>query len=890
MNPTSTPAGTMPAGAPIRTPDQRLRVFISSTLQELAPERAAVRAAVLRLRMTPVMFELGARAHPPRELYRAYEAQSDVFIGVYGRRYGWVAPGEEVSGIEDEWRLSTGMPRLVYLQVPAPDRDERLRDMLARIGDEDRVSYRTFATPAELQELVENDLALLLSEHFVAPPRPDAGRPGLDPGTGGGPGLPHPLTALVGRRREIERVVELVEGPGSCLVALVGPGGIGKSRIALEVAARVVDRFADGARFVDLATTRSPDLVAGTIAAQVGVRLPPGTPADEALVEQLAGSRMLLVLDNFEQVRSAAPLLTRLLTAGPGLRALVTSRAVLNLHGEHDVMVPALPVPVAGAGTDARSAARFAAVQLFVDRARQVAPGFELTDENAPAVAELCRRLDGIPLALELAAARIRVLTPAGLLDRLGDQLTTLGPGRPDAPDRQRTLRGAVAWSFDLLSPDEQELFSRLAVFSGGFDLAALEDLHRAAGLTPAGSGPGDGTVALEALAALVDSSLVHVRTDGGEARYGLFGSAQEFAAEQLRRSGHEARTAAWHARYFTTVAEIAAAASLTSHGLDWFTGLAREHDNLARAIDWSLDRGDLTTAGRISWAIWVYWWLSDHLDEGLHWFRRAEELSAGMSPAIRGRARTGTGLLLMARGRATEAREMLERGLAASKRAEDAATVAVASGALGYLAVVRGDDDTAGSLLATSLDLYTRLGDDWHSTFVLNFLAGIPARQQDRELTLRILDEALSLSRQVGGTLPLLMSLYNRAVVELPAGDLSRAHEMLEEGLREASAVADEPTAASYLTRLAEVAVLTGDDEGGRALAAAARARRGSAGPGWVETYTLDALGRRPALPRAPGAHVHAPDRRHLAVVVARERRRWAGLRLPTLGTPHGG
>src|SRR5215831_11868041 len=410
----------------IRTPDQRVRVFVSSTLQELAAERQAVRDAVTRLRLVPVMFELGARPHPPRPVYRAYLAQSQVFVGIYWQSYGWVAPGEQVSGLEDEYELSAGLPRLVYVKAPAPDREPRLAALLARIRDEGGISYKAFADAAELQRLVEDDLAVLLSERFeMTQLGGDAAEGALLAGA-----VPVPATPLLGREQEAAAIEDLVVREGVRLVTLTGPGGVGKTRLMLEAARRLGPGFADGVRFVELAAVSAADLVAPAIAAGLGLNTSAGQLTAD-LESYLRPRRLLLAVDNFEQVIAAAPLLAGLLAAAPGLVMLVTSRAVLRLSGEHEFAVPPLPVPPAGAAPDLEELRRYASVDLFTERARAAAPGFELTGGNAGAVAEICRRLDGLPLAIELAAARVRLLPPQALAARLDERFGLLTGGGP---------------------------------------------------------------------------------------------------------------------------------------------------------------------------------------------------------------------------------------------------------------------------------------------------------------------------------------------------------------------------------------------------------------------------------------------------------------------------
>ena len=395
----------------IRTPDRRLRVFISSTLQELAAERRAVRDAVTRLRLVPVMFELGARPYPPRPVYRAYLAQSQVFVGIYWQSYGWVPPGEQISGLEDEYRLSEELPRLIYVKTPPPDREPQLTRMLAGIRDEGAVAYQHFSDPAELQQLVENDLAVLLSERFEIT---GSGHGAADGAPLAG-AVPVPVTPLVGREREVAAVEDLVVREGVRLVTLTGPGGVGKTRLMVEAARRLGPGFADGARFVELASVQSADLVAAAIAAGLGLNTSAGQLTAD-LEAYLRARRLLLALDNFEQMMGAAPLLAELLAAAADLVVLVTSRIVLRLSGEHELPVPPLPIPPAGVDPDPEQLQRYPSVALFTERAHAADPGFKLTPGNAAAVAEICRRLDGLPLAIELAAARVRLLPPPTLL------------------------------------------------------------------------------------------------------------------------------------------------------------------------------------------------------------------------------------------------------------------------------------------------------------------------------------------------------------------------------------------------------------------------------------------------------------------------------------------
>ena len=375
----------------IRTPDRRLRVFVSSTLGELADERRAVSRAIEALRLSPVMFELGARPYPPREVYQQYLAQSDVFIGLYWQRYGQPAPGMQVSGLEEEFELSGALPRLLYVKTPAPDLEPRLADLLDRIQAEASTSYRHFRTPAELGRLVRDDLAVLLSERFAAAGRPTAVvAPSRDPRP-----LPVGTTPLLGRERAVDEVAALVERPGVRLVTLTGPGGVGKTRLAVAAGERLRGRFGTGTAFVPLDSVTDSGKVLAAIGLAAGADLAGAGAPLEALAETFGDGAWLLVLDNLEQVVQAAPDLGELLARCPGVAMLATSRTVLGLRAEREYPVPPLPLPADPGSASVAEVAASPAVALFLDRARAVRPRFALTEGNAAAVAEICRRLEG---------------------------------------------------------------------------------------------------------------------------------------------------------------------------------------------------------------------------------------------------------------------------------------------------------------------------------------------------------------------------------------------------------------------------------------------------------------------------------------------------------------
>jgi len=475
-------------------------VFVSSTLGELADERRAVSRAIEALRLTPVMFELGARPYPPREVYQQYLAQSDVFIGLYWQRYGQPAPGMQVSGLEEEFDLSGALPRLLYVKAPAAGRDPRLGDLLARIQDDASASYRHFRTPAELGRLVRDDLAVLLSERFAAAAGQAAAAVPSPAGARGPRPLPVSTTSLLGRERAVDEVAGLLERPEVRLVTLTGPGGVGKTRLAVAVGERLRGRFGAGTAFVPLDSVTDSGQVLAAIGRAAGADLAGAGAPLEALAETFGDGAWLLVLDNLEQVVQVAPDLGELLARCPGVAILATSRTVLGLRAEREYPVPPLALPADPGTASVAEVAASPAVALFVDRARAVRPDFELTEGNAAAVAEICRRLDGVPLAIELAAARTRLLDPPALLDRLAASLDALGTGAVDLPERQRTLRATIEWSVGLLEDAERSLLEVTAVFTDGWTIPAAAQV---AGL--------DEDRALELCEALARHSLVAI-------------------------------------------------------------------------------------------------------------------------------------------------------------------------------------------------------------------------------------------------------------------------------------------------------------------------------------------------------------------------------------------
>ena len=621
------------AGAPITTPDRRVRVFVSSTLTELAADRRSAKDAITRLHLTPVMFEIGARTHPARDLYRAYLEQSDVFVGIYGQSYGWVAPTSSVSGLEDEYALSGDRPKLIYIKR-LPERDPRLTALLERVERDDRVAYKHYEHAEDLVELLAEDLAVLLTERFTG---------GGEPAPVGIPAtaIPTPTSEALGREGAVARVLALVADPSVHLVTLIGPGGIGKTRLALEVARQALAGGEAGEiSFVDLATVTDPDLWESSVAGSLGIQPEGRRRMLDVIIDRIRPRRLLLVLDNVEQLVAAADDLVRLLTSCPDLTVIVTSRIALQVRGEHEVQVPPLRLPQQDEGTAAIG--RSPAVRLLVERAQQVRPEFRLTEANARPMAELARLLDGIPLALELAAAQLRLLTPAALVQRLGavsGRSLDLVADTIDVPQRQRTLRTTIEWSHSLLGEAERALFARVSVFVGAWTLEAM-----------AAVGTDDDDLdPFDVLTSLLTQSLIRTDdSDPDEPRFRMLETIRTYAAERLAERGEtEATTRRLTEYLFGMVDSVRDDLQGIEH-LQAAARLDRERDEIFSAIGVALRGDDADAVGRLLTPLFTYWWSRGLLSTTNDLAEKAAAL-----PSAAGLDRYGSALLSGARGMA---------------------------------------------------------------------------------------------------------------------------------------------------------------------------------------------------------------------------------------------
>ncbi len=861
----------------ILTPDQRLRVFVSSTLGELARERAVVREAIESLRLAPVMFEMGARPHPPRALYRAYLEQSHVFLALYAQRYGWVAPEMEISGLEDEYRLSGDRPKLVYVLEPAPERETALTAMLAEVAADPLVRLRTWSDPEELAALVADDLAALLAAAFVPESVPGATGTASVPNratpgdTGAVTLLPVPTTSIVGRQADVAAVRELVQRDGVRMITVTGMGGIGKSRLALEVAHGVGEDFPGGVVLVSLAEVPEPGLVVTSIAGRLGIRLDASRPAVEVVAEALTGrGDVLVVLDNAEHVRDAADDLAALVATCPNLTLLVTSRSRIRLVSEYDYPLSPLDIGPGGPGTvfgsgllDERmretQAAQSDAVELFLERARAARPDLDLAADPVQlrAVVELCRMLGGLPLALEVAAARTRLLLPSALLERLHTSLDLPSARLADLPTRQQTLRGTLDWSHELLSPAEQDLLAQLSTFSGGASLAAVEAVVDVAGDV------------LDLLAGLADQSLLEVDATVVDApRFTMLELVRDYARERLEDSGRAASCDLAHRAWVRQLAQRARAELPGPRHAEWLERLELESANIRLAGTRAYADGDPETLAHVGYCLWLWLWARHHTGEVLLWLERALDHPAGLTPLTHAR------LLWILAGAGVEKgdNEMALHNLAeASRRFEelgDAEGLALCAFVDASMAPALDEHERAVRTFLSAEQQLVALGDSFVAS-ICSSTAGMILAQLGRfDEAEPCLDRALGYADRIDNAMLRGAGCVARGFARLGRGQLEEAARDLADGARsshearnpESLSFACDGLAAVLLARGAAGAVaasLVGAAHGLRervgivpwpglrpVMAAIAEGVRATVGEDvWIESYTT---GRR--------------------------------------------
>lgn len=671
-----------------------------------------------------------------------------------------------------------------------------------------------------------------------------------------------PLTPLIGRERELAVIHDLMLVEGARLLTLTGPPGIGKTRLALDVAAGMLDRFPDGVFFVPLAPVSEPDLVIPAILETLGKPVTGAQPLLAELAEHLRNKSMLLLLDNFEQVVGAASPVVNLTAQHPHLKIMVTSREALNVRGEYQFDVTTLALPADGPSSEFEVLGRYPAVTLFLERARAVKADFMLTEENAPAVVEICRRLDGLPLAIELVAARSKLLPPQELLQRLVGSngrgqlsLRLLAAGAQDLPARHQTLQAAIDWSYDLLDRGEQTLFARMGVFVGGCTLAGAEAVCAADGELPMDL--------LDGVSSLVDKSLLTRRDEAeNEARFGMLETVREYALEQLAEQKEAGSLRRWHAAYFTRLAEEAEPHLTEADQKVWLARLEKEHDNIRAALRYCLYSEDFQTAARLGGALFRFWWMRGHWSEGRRWMgevlARGEEngslqgsllaivlLRAGSlalaqadyTPALEllerclqlsrqigdkvnvSRALGSLSSIMTDRGDYTRAREYIEEGLVVDTELGNKNNIAISLGSLGTIAYSTGEYREAEEYLHRSLALHRETGDEFSIALTLLNLGVVADAQGNKQEMKAFFKEGLELSQKLDARRTISVLLNNLGTAASDEGDYAEAERYYRESLAESRELGDKRMVAMNLANIGEVAFYTGSHEQANAL-----------------------------------------------------------------------
>jgi len=668
-----------------------------------------------------------------------------------------------------------------------------LRRLLGEAHDEhpyiETVPKRGYRFIADVRELELEPADLIIEEEgadFVLP--------------SGVNKLPGQLTSLVGRKAELAEIGRLLQQSDLRLLTLTGAGGSGKTRLCLEVAADLFEDFADGVFFVPLAPITEPDLVVSAIAQTLGIKEATGTPLTEAVKRHLRDKQMLLLLDNFEQLLVAAPLVTELLAACHQLKVIATSRAVLHLRGEHEFPVQPLALPDNAPAQSIEALSQCEAITLFIERAHAVKPDFEINSENVRVVADICIRLDGLPLAIELAAARIKLLSPQAMLARLEHRLKLLVGGARDLPARQQTMRDTIAWSYDLLDEEGKRLFRRLAVFVGGLTLEAAEAL-----CNPAGEPKID---ILEILASLIDKSLLSQKEQAdGEPRFMMLETFREYGLEQLEAGVETSAVRRHHAGFFLDLIERA---EPKLSGVDqevWLARLETEHDNLRAALRWAKENGEIEVGSRMAGALGRFWLRRGYYSEGRE--RLAEFLFfAGTSAGkeMRTKLLNSAGILAQNQGDYAAARSFFEESLAIWRETENKEGIAASLTNLGWVAWRQSDYPSARSLSEEGLALHRELGNKQGIAHSLNNLGFVAHHQGNYDAARSFHEESLCLGRELEDKRGIAFAQTNLGWAMQRQGLYEPARALLEEATDLFKQLGDKQLLAFSCYRLAEV------------------------------------------------------------------------------------
>jgi non-specific serine/threonine protein kinase len=628
--------------------------------------------------------------------------------------------------------------------------------------------------------------------------------------------LPIPRTALVGRQREVNEVSTLLVRPDVALVSIVGPGGAGKTRLAMAVANELAPSFRDGAWWVTLSTVHDPKLVVPTVAQVLGLLDTGDVPIERRLPDRLHDAEMLIVLDNLEHLRAAGGDLVALLRACSGVRLLVTTRTVLRLSLEHVYLIAGLPLPPPGTTPDLGQLEQNDAGRLFLERARAANPMFRLDANNAAAVLDICRRLEGLPLAIELAAARTRILSPQALQADLSRRLALLSGGPADHPQRHHTIRDTVDWSLQLVDPAELVVFRRLAAFAGPFT-APMAAAVAAGSLdaTPDPNTHDDGTIAMyEALTSLIDQSLVHrVSTSTDEPRFRLLRIIREVALEQLEASGEAEAVARRHASVLLAFAEEAAPHLTGGEQVEWLAALDRSLDDLRAAITWCQERDEPDMELRLAVALWRFGYTRGHLSEAREWLRGALARNPAPAPARAG-ALNAAGLLASTQGDTDEAIAAHTEAIAISEGFGDRRGIAVALNGLGDAAATMGDRETARQRYEEALAIFRELDDRRGIAGALTNLGNRAWDELDLDTAVMLHEQARAIFMEIDERRGLAWSAKNLGTLAAQQGRLDDARPLLREALTRYEALGDRSGVVDALEGFAEVAHAEGRPE----------------------------------------------------------------------------